>query len=36
MNKVRFLAYCDFMKAITTFLSLETKSFDAYGQSFSQ
>ena len=31
--KIRFLAYCDFIKAITTFLSLETKSLDAYGQS---
>ena len=34
--KIRFLAYCDFTKAITTFLSLETKSLDAYGQSIWQ
>ena len=32
-NTVRFLAYCDFTKAITNFLSLETKSLDTYGQS---
>ena len=31
--KIRFLAHCDFIKEITTFLSLETKSLDAYGQS---
>ena len=31
--KIRFLAYYDFTKAITTFLSLETKNLDAYGQS---
>ena len=34
--KIRFLAYYDFTKAITTFLSLETKSLDAYGQSIWQ
>ena len=27
------MAYCDFAKAITIFLSLETKSLDTYGQS---
>ena len=27
------MAYYDFTKAITTFLSLETKSLDAHGQS---
>ena len=29
--KIRFLAYCDFIKAITNFLSLETKSLHTYG-----
>ena len=29
--KIRFLAYCDFIKAINTFLSLEMKSLDTYG-----
>ena len=32
-EKNTFFAYCDFTKAITTFLSLETKSLDTYGQS---
>ena len=32
MNKNTFFAYCDFIKAFTTFLSPETKSLDAYGQ----
>ena len=37
MNKnTFFLEYYDFTKAITTFLSLETKSLDAYGQSIWQ
>ena len=31
--KIRFLAYCDFIKALTNFSSSETKSLDAYGQS---
>ena len=34
--KIRFLEYYDFTKAIITFLSLETKSLDAYGQSIWQ
>jgi len=34
--KIRFLAYYDFAKAITTFLTLETKNLDAYGQSIWQ
>jgi len=34
--KIRFLAYYDFAKAITTFLALETKNLDAYGQSIWQ
>ena len=35
-TKLRFLAYCHFVNAITTFSSLETKSLDAYGQSIWQ
>ena len=31
--KIRLLVYCDIIKAFTTFLSPETKSLDAYGQS---
>ena len=33
MNKNTFLDYYDFTKAITTFLSLETQSLNADGQS---
>ena len=32
MNKNTFLAYCDFIKEITTLLSLETKSLDTYSK----
>ena len=36
MNKNTFFGIYDFTKAITTFLSLETESLDAYAQSIWQ